>query len=303
MCVSFHPSPNVPTSSDSLANSPTSTQVVSPFQAILDYEKAHNIPIGWVNHAISRSSPAGAWSRLERGEIALSDAFFAQFRSDLTNAALWKEFWAKKGKEAPPAPDIDAKTLFWNMMRISRTPDPRMYPAVKRLRASGRFVMGALSNTVAFPDGIRDEKGVLFEAGLRFEDEPSGGRESRSNGTERNDAEAAHKVEVPVQESKDVRGLFEVFVSSAHVGLRKPDPKIYEFAVQELDKAAREKGMNEGISFQDVLFLDDIGANLRTAKQLGMRTLKVNLGRAVDAVRELEEITEMRLMDDEKSRL
>ncbi|KAK5279440.1 hypothetical protein LTR16_007673, partial [Cryomyces antarcticus] len=51
--------------------------VVSPFQAILDYETAHGIPPGWVNFSISRSAPNGAWQRLERGEIPLDAAYFA----------------------------------------------------------------------------------------------------------------------------------------------------------------------------------------------------------------------------------
>ncbi|KKY17030.1 putative epoxide hydrolase [Diplodia seriata] len=57
--------------------------VVSPFQAILDYERAHGIPVGWVNAAIAAAAPAGAWQRVERGEVPLDDAFFAAFAEDL----------------------------------------------------------------------------------------------------------------------------------------------------------------------------------------------------------------------------
>jgi methionine salvage enolase-phosphatase E1 len=47
----------------------------------------------------------------------------------------------------------------------------------------------------------------------------------------------------------------------------------------------------------DILFLDDIGGNLKAAKQFGMRTIKVNLGRTNEAVRELEQAVEMTLIE------
>ena len=52
----------------------------------------------------------------------------------------------------------------------------------------------------------------------------------------------------------------------------------------------------------DVVFLDDIGANLKGAREVGMRTIKVVMGRTEDAVRELEKITGLDLRG-EKARL
>ncbi|KAI9845175.1 MAG: hypothetical protein M1837_005060 [Sclerophora amabilis] len=254
--------------------------VVSPFQAILDYEVESNIPPGWVNHAISRSAPNGAWQKLERGEIKLDAKFFEAFYQDLHNKGLWQSYLTKShGGEAdpsgtegastsvPPLPEIDAEWLFWEMMRISRTPDPWMYPALKKLKASCKFILGALSNTIIFPP-----------------DHPY--------------SHGAHD---------DVRSIFDVFVSSAHVGLRKPDPRIYHLAVAELDKHARGRAddlriQQGGISAGDVLFLDDIGENLKAAKTAGMRTLKVHLGKGDIAVRELENITGMKLSDPTSSK-
>ncbi len=57
---------------------------------------------------------------------------------------------------------------------------------------------------------------------------------------------------------------FDVFVESCVVGLRKPDPRIYELACRELDVAPGE-----------AVFLDDIGLNLKPARALGMTTVKV----------------------------
>ena len=57
---------------------------------------------------------------------------------------------------------------------------------------------------------------------------------------------------------------FDVFVESSVVGLSKPDPRIYAYACSELRVEPRE-----------AVFLDDIGRNLKTARQLGMATIKV----------------------------
>jgi epoxide hydrolase-like predicted phosphatase len=62
-----------------------------------------------------------------------------------------------------------------------------------------------------------------------------------------------------------LRAVFDVFVESIAVGLRKPDPRIYERACRELDVTPAE-----------AVFLDDIGSNLKTARALGMTTIKVD---------------------------
>jgi epoxide hydrolase-like predicted phosphatase len=59
--------------------------------------------------------------------------------------------------------------------------------------------------------------------------------------------------------------LFDIIVESAVEGLRKPDPRIYQLVCDRLDVAPDE-----------AVFLDDLGVNLKTARQLGMTTIKVN---------------------------
>ena len=56
-----------------------------------------------------------------------------------------------------------------------------------------------------------------------------------------------------------VDDIFELVVDSAFVGMRKPDPEIYELTVQRL-----------GVPATECLFLDDIELNCETARQLGM---------------------------------
>ena len=58
---------------------------------------------------------------------------------------------------------------------------------------------------------------------------------------------------------------FDVFVESAVVGLRKPDPRIYQLVCREL-----------GVAPVEAVFLDDIGGNLKAARELGMTTIKVD---------------------------
>lgn len=58
--------------------------------------------------------------------------------------------------------------------------------------------------------------------------------------------------------------LFHAVIESARVGLRKPDPRIYELACETLELRPDEAA-----------FLDDIGRNLKAARALGMVTIKV----------------------------
>ncbi|KAF1981609.1 hypothetical protein K402DRAFT_398369 [Aulographum hederae CBS 113979] len=294
------------------------SQVVSPFQAIVDYENALGIPLGYVNSTISRLSPNGAWQKVERGEIPLGSAFFAAFQEELRSPDAWKHFYLKSkskktgkardigssgssgwavlelqaGGAVPPAPPgiqkIEADKMFWSMMKNSRRPDPWMFPALQKLKRSGQFVLGALSNTIIFPEDIKDDEGVAFESGLRIDGEGEVKQEGKAGGSAWEGGDAGH-----VQ----IRDMFDVFVSSAHVGLRKPDPRIYELAAKELDRLSMEKGKGH-VQTSDVVFLDDIGENLKRAKAMGFGTIKVNLGKSRDAVVELEKITGMKLVED-----
>jgi putative hydrolase of the HAD superfamily len=65
--------------------------------------------------------------------------------------------------------------------------------------------------------------------------------------------------------SELLRPHFDVFIESAVVGLRKPDPRIYRLACSEL-----------GVTPPEAVFLDDIGSNLKAARALGMTTIKVD---------------------------
>ena len=65
-------------------------------------------------------------------------------------------------------------------------------------------------------------------------------------------------------EREILKGCFDVFIESCRIGLRKPDPRIYELACEAL-----------AVLPEEVAFLDDIGVNLKTAARLGMHAIKV----------------------------
>jgi putative hydrolase of the HAD superfamily len=80
-----------------------------------------------------------------------------------------------------------------------------------------------------------------------------------------------------VKEIEAIMALFEHVVESSKLGIRKPDPRIYQHACSLL-----------GVEPQDCVYLDDLGINLKPAKALGMRTIKVE--NSVQALDELERI-------------
>jgi putative hydrolase of the HAD superfamily len=63
----------------------------------------------------------------------------------------------------------------------------------------------------------------------------------------------------------DVDELFEVIVDSAFVGMRKPEPEIYELTVER---------MGGGLRAEECLFLDDIEVNCDAARALGMTAVR-----------------------------
>jgi epoxide hydrolase-like predicted phosphatase len=77
---------------------------------------------------------------------------------------------------------------------------------------------------------------------------------------------------------------FDVVVESAVEGMRKPDPRIYELTCERL-----------GITPPEAVFLDDIGANLKPARAMGMTTIKVD--DTLTALRELEAVLGFELVD------
>jgi putative hydrolase of the HAD superfamily len=58
--------------------------------------------------------------------------------------------------------------------------------------------------------------------------------------------------------------IFELVVDSGFVGVRKPEPEIYELTVQRL---------GDGLGLADCLFVDDTDVNCDAARELGMTAI------------------------------
>jgi putative hydrolase of the HAD superfamily len=71
--------------------------------------------------------------------------------------------------------------------------------------------------------------------------------------------------------------IFEVVVDSAFVGMRKPEPEIYELTVERL---------GAGLRADECLFVDDFEINCEAARELGM--VAVRFESAEQAIPELE---------------
>ena len=63
------------------------------------------------------------------------------------------------------------------------------------------------------------------------------------------------RAKLPVDE------IFELVVDSAWVGMRKPDPRIYQLTVERL---------GDDVEPHECLFVDDNEANIEAARELGM---------------------------------
>ena len=81
-----------------------------------------------------------------------------------------------------------------------------------------------------------------------------------------------------------LRHEFDCVVESFRVGMRKPEPRIYELVCRELDVPATA-----------AVILDDFGGNLKPARAMGMTTIKV--GDAAAAIVELERLLDVPLRD------
>lgn len=81
----------------------------------------------------------------------------------------------------------------------------------------------------------------------------------------------------PRPDVAEVMARFHHVVESSKVGCRKPEPAFYEQACELA-----------GVAPHEVVFLDDLGINLKPAKAMGMTTIKV-LG-ADQAIADLEAI-------------
>ena len=175
----------------------------SPIQFFRSYERERGLPDRFISEVVVGGGDHGAWSRLERGELNLTE--FATAFADECEAAGAR---------------IDVGELL-GAMTGEAAPFPEMVTAIGAIRARG-LATAALTNNWRRDDG----EGITDSRGLY--------------------------------------DLFDVIIESAIEGLRKPDPAIYRLACARL-----------AIEPSEAVFLDDLGVNLKSARALGMTTIKV----------------------------
>ena len=84
------------------------------------------------------------------------------------------------------------------------------------------------------------------------------------------------------REWRMILDLFDVVIESSRIGVRKPEARFYELACQRL-----------GIAAAQAVYLDDLGANLKPARLMGMHTIKVE--NPAQAIAELEMVLQVPL--------
>lgn len=199
----------------------------------------------WDFGGVLTSSPFEAFNRFE-AEFGLEKDFIRRINATDPDTNAWAlferseisldEFDEKFAAEAKRlGADIRGRQIIELLAGDIR---PEMVEALKRCKA--KFKVGCITNNVSAGEG----------AGM---------------------ARSADKA-AAVQEVMD---LFDHVIESSKIGIRKPDPRIYEMACSEL-----------GVAPADAVYLDDLGINLKPAKALGMHTIKVL--NAAQALEELE---------------
>ncbi|KAF7322599.1 Epoxide hydrolase [Mycena chlorophos] len=258
----------------------------SPFIAIAAYERQLGLPANYLNtsmslfasfyalappHLVERGSN-GAWQRFERGELALLPFYdeFSRDLSDTVNGNRWYQAYCKR-KE---------------IRSLSSVP-PTARNCVRR-RARALWFDDARSGFLRPPHSPRHPQNTRQ---VKYASPASAaGKGIKIIALTNNFAQTSSSNSIPQSELEflgwdkqggaapaSLRGLFDDFCDSSELGARKPEPRFYKMALER-----------NGLEAHQVVFLDDIGINLKAAKQLGMETIHVPLGGNLSAARQLE---------------
>lgn len=188
------------------------------------------------------TSPFDAFARYER-EQGLPDGFIRKINSTNPDSNAWSklersdvdhdgfaELFEAEARDL--GHEVDARVV---LSLIQGEVRPEMAEAVRR--CTERLITACLTNN--------------FNS---HEDAEKGGGRSGTVPTEPDRVSAA----------RDVMKMFSTVVESRKVGIRKPEPKFYELACEQI-----------GIEPNEAVFLDDLGINLKPARAMGMTTIKV----------------------------
>lgn len=193
------------------------------------------------------SSPFEAFTAYERAE-SLPHGFVAQLNTVDPDGNAWARmergelgpdvfYAAFEAEAARQGHALDARALFAGLEVRVR---PEMLAAVTALRQ--RYTVACVSNNMPLGHGL-----------------------------------AMSSTPAAAAEIDEAIARFDRVFESRLLGMRKPEPRIYEHVCRALEVAPA-----------DCVFLDDLGLNLKPARALGMATIKV--GDPARALRELADV-------------
>ncbi|MGB1740476.1 MAG: HAD-IA family hydrolase [Pseudomonadales bacterium] len=188
----------------------------------------------WDFGGVLTSSPFEAFNRFET-EKGLPQNFIRSINATNPDTNAWAQFESNKmsidafdaafaSESRDKGHEIPGKDV---LALLSGDIRPKMVAALRKIKQS--YAVGCITNNVKSGKG----------AGM-----------ARSS--------------VKAKAVSNVMALFDVVIESSVIGLRKPDPKIYQLTCEEM-----------GVDPCDALFIDDLGINLKPAKAMGMQTIKV----------------------------
>jgi len=188
----------------------------------------------WDFGGVLTSSPFEAFNRFE-AERGLPADFIRKVNSTNPDSNAWALFERSEitlddfdQKFADEAQALGGKVTGREVVSLlSGDIRPAMVTALKRCKEN--FKVGCITNNVSAGEG----------AGM---------------------ARSHEKAEAVAE----VMALFDHVIESSKLGIRKPDPRIYQMACETLQVDPAKS-----------VYLDDLGINLKPARALGMTTIKV----------------------------
>ena len=246
----------------------------SPFEAFARYERENGLPENLIRQINGRNHLTNAWARFERAELTI-DEFDKAFADEALALGHY-------------VPGKDVIALLAGDVR------PEMHEALRRIKQ--RYKTGCITNNVPSMQAQTispspELSSPASAAGSAIRPLPQGEGEEAAVESTQAEAEEVEAQNAPALGPKarqdtfykhEIMALFDHIVESSKVGIRKPDPRIYERMCEALE-----------VQPSACIYVDDLGVNLKPARAMGMHTIKVESG--PQAIAELEAATGMTL--------
>ena len=218
--------------------------VGSPLHAINQYEKDLGLPHNFLNFMIARWKSPTPLNRLESGDIASIDEDFYKLFGDHLSDPKGHEFFLT--------------TPFAKRSTESQRSKLKEHPKIDGFKLFTKMAEAASKPNDRLIEVIRSLKASGdYQVWALTNNFPTA---------------------MPIDNL--IHPLFHRVIGSVQMKMRKPDPRIYAYVIDELSK--------HGITPQETVFLDDIGANLKAARDVGINTIQVDFRTTPEAIEKLQ---------------